>query len=304
MPAGLAFPSDSPASIAMNTNAAAAPRVFCYAFAFCAVELRKNFERSRPAMSQENLRDAHALFTASPDFAITQVHEVDDRLLKRPAMSQENLCDAHALLTASPDFAITQELKVEERVRTLAPPAIKQILGTACTASYCALNCARPSRDSLSISHASPACDELLFTSSGDLTLTVLPKLQHLHRAAITQACAADTHTRSDVWSCTPLNLAHFHIKCLPQRLLFYSHRSANTNFNFSAARRLFQFAMNAEAEYKLVIGVTIQKLKVDSATIGRLRECANYKVFVEGLDRAFLPHISSEDSARCASRC
>ena len=52
---------------------------------------------------------------------------------------------------------------------------------------------------------------------------------------------------------------------------------------------------MNAEAEDKFFTGVTIKKLRVDSATISRLRECAIYEVCVEGLDRAFLPLIASE---------
>ena len=103
-PAQLALPSDLSASIAMNTTAVAVPRVFCYAVAFRAVEVQKNFEQSRPAMSKKNLRDANALFTASPDFAITRVQEVEDNLLKRA------------------------------RLRTLATRAVKQILGTTCTA--------------------------------------------------------------------------------------------------------------------------------------------------------------------------
>ena len=120
-------------------------------------------------------------------------------------MSQENLFDAHALFTASPDFAITRVPKVENhllkraRVRPLAPRALKQIPGTACTASHCALNCGRPSRDSLFTSNASPACNELLSISARYLTPTVLLQWQHLHCAAITQGYAADTHTQSDV---------------------------------------------------------------------------------------------------------
>ena len=181
------------------------------------------------------------------------------------------------------------------RVRILASRALKQMPGSACTAPHCALNCARPSRDSLSTSHASPACDELLSTSARDLSFTVLLEWQHLHRAVITQVCAADTYTRSDVWSCTQLNLAQLYIKCSPQRSPFYFHRRANSYFNSSAARRLFHFAMNVEAEDNLFIGVTIKKLKIDSSTISGLGESAIYEACVEGLDRAFLPLIASE---------
>lgn len=74
----------------------------------------------------------------------------------------------------------------------------------------------------------------------------------------------------------------------------FYTHRCANLKINFLVARRLFQFAINAETENKLFTGVTIKKLKVDSATISRIRECAIYEVSVDSLEHAFLTLIAS----------
>ena len=53
---------------------------------------------------------------------------------------------------------------------------------------------------------------------------------------------------------------------------------------------------MNADAKDTLFTAVTITKLKVDSTTIGRLREFAINEVYVENFDRAFLALVASEE--------
>ena len=159
--------------------------------------------------------------------------------LLHTATWQENSCVALA------PFATLQENQFKERVtectrnRTLASRAQKQIPVTARIASPSALNCTRPACDKLFTSHAPPTRGELLSTSARTLTPTVLPDWQHLHRAVIVQGCEADTRMRSDVRSCTPLNLAPLYKKCSPQHSPFFLRVHASSKVVF-ATRRLF----------------------------------------------------------------
>ena len=121
------------------------------------------------------------------------------------------------LATSSRATAHVQQVKKRviecTRSRTLASRAGEQIPGTARVASPTALNCTRPARDMLFTSLALPTRGELVATNALVLTPTVLPDWQQLHRAVIAHVCEADTRMRSDVRSCTPLNIAPLYIK-------------------------------------------------------------------------------------------
>ena len=118
---------------------------------------------------------------------------------------------------------------------------------------------------------------------------------QHLHLQSIAQCCAAVSHTPRDACNCTPLNLGALYIKCSPQQSQNNSLRRVDFQFDFSAARRLFDQEMNAEADERLYTDVTIRKLKVDSKNIERVRECAIFEVMVKNLDRAYLAVVAGE---------
>ena len=73
-------------------------------------------------------------------------------------------------------------------------------------------------------------------------------------------------------------NFEQLYIKSSPQHSPFISFSFAKSNL-FLVARRLFAFAMNADANEKLFNGVVIRKVQVDDTTIKRLRECAVFDV-------------------------
>ena len=52
---------------------------------------------------------------------------------------------------------------------------------------------------------------------------------------------------------------------------------------------------MSSDAEDRLFNGASIAAVRVDNATLSRLRECAVYEVCVAGIDRAFLALLASE---------
>ena len=52
---------------------------------------------------------------------------------------------------------------------------------------------------------------------------------------------------------------------------------------------------MSIEAEDSLFNGASIGAVRVDNATLSRLRECAVYEVCVAGIDRAFWALLASE---------
>ena len=160
--------------------------MYCYAVVSRAAQVQKNYGLLRITSSQENLYVAHARLATSSR-ATAHVQQVKERVIE---------CT---------------------RSRTLASCADEQIPVTARIASPSALNYTRPARDMLFTSLAPPTRKELVATNALALTPTVLPDWQHLHRAVIAQGCEADTRMRSDVRSCTPLNLATLYIKCSPQ---------------------------------------------------------------------------------------
>ena len=209
------------------------------------------------------------------------------------ATSQENSCVALA------PFATSQENQFKERVtkctrnRTLESRAHEQIPGNARIASPSAVNCTRPPCDKLFTSRAPPTRGELLSTSARALTPTVLFDWQQLHRAVIAQGCEAGTRMRSDVRSSIHLNLAPLYIKCSPKHLPSLSHCDAHSTF-FFATRRLFYQAMSSDAEDRLFNEASIKAVRIDNATLSRLRECAVYEVCVAGIDRAFLAFLAS----------
>ena len=102
-----------------------------------------------------------------------------------------------------------------------------------------------------------------------------------MHSHSIAQCCAAVSHTPNDARNCTPLNLEVLYIKSSPQQLPNNTLRRFDFQFDLSAARRLFVQEINAEAEERLYTDVTIRKMKVDSKTIERVRECAIFEVMV-----------------------
>ena len=57
----------------------------------------------------------------------------------------------------------------------------------------------------------------------------------------------------------------------------------------------MFAFAMNANAEEKLLDGVVIRRVQVDDITIKHFRECAVFDVCVDNIDRAFFAFLASE---------
>ena len=99
---------------------------------------------------------------------------------------------------------------------------------------------------------------------------------------------------RSDVRSSTPLNLAPLYIKCSPQHSLSFPRCHASSKV-FFATRRLYPQAMNSDAEDRLFNGASIVAVRVDNATLSRLRKCAVYELCVAGMDRAFLAFLASE---------
>ena len=52
---------------------------------------------------------------------------------------------------------------------------------------------------------------------------------------------------------------------------------------------------MSSDAEDRLFNVTSIGAVRVDNATLSRLRECAVYDVCVAGMDRAFLAFLTSE---------
>ena len=52
---------------------------------------------------------------------------------------------------------------------------------------------------------------------------------------------------------------------------------------------------MSNDAEDRLFNGASIEAVRVDNATLSRLRECAVYEVCVAGIDREFLALLASE---------
>ena len=52
---------------------------------------------------------------------------------------------------------------------------------------------------------------------------------------------------------------------------------------------------MSSNAEDRLLNGASIGAVRVDNATLSRLRECAVYEVCIAGIDRAFLALLASE---------
>ena len=270
----------------MSSSAAATQRVYCYAVASRAAQVQKNFGLLHTARSQENLCVALAPLSTS----------------------QENSCVALAPLATSKEnsrvalapCATSQESQFKERVtectrnRTLASRAHEQITETARIASPSALNCTRPAGDKLFTSRAPPTRGELLPTSARTLTPTVLPDWQHLHRVVIAQGCEADTRMRSDVRSCTTLNLAPLYIKYSPQYSPSLLYCDASSKF-FFVTRRLVSQAMSSDGEERLCNGASLGAVRVDNATLSRLRECAVYEVCVAGMDRAFLAFLASK---------
>ena len=236
----------TPTSIALSSSAARSHRVYCYAVASCAPQVQRNFGLLHTATSQENLSDALAPSATSARVATAHVQQFKDRVTEYT------------------------------RSRTLVPRV--QIPVTARIAWPSALNCKRPVCDKLFTSRAPPTRGELLPTSALALTPTVLPDWQHLHPAVIAQGCKADTRMRSDVRSCTPLNLVPLYIKCSPQHSPSFSRCHANSKV-FFATRRLFPQAMSSDAEDRLFNGVSIGAVRVDNATLSRLRECAVCRV-------------------------
>ena len=57
----------------------------------------------------------------------------------------------------------------------------------------------------------------------------------------------------------------------------------------------MFPQAMSSDAEDRLFTAASIGAVRVDNATLSRLRECALYEVCVAGIDRAFLALLASE---------
>ena len=248
----------APARIALSSSAATTQRVYCYAVASRAAQVQKNFG------------------------------------LLHTATSQENSCVALGPLATSQEKQFKERVTESTRNSTLASRAHERIPGTARIASPSAFNCTRPAFDKSFTSGAPPTRGELLPTSARTLTATVLPDWQHLHRAVIAQGCEADTRMRNDVWSCTPLNLAPLYIKCSPQHLPSFSRCHASSKVYF-ATRRLFLQTMSSDAEDRLFNGASIGAVRVDNATLSRLRECAVYEVCVAGIDRAFLAFLAIE---------
>ena len=100
-------------------------------------------------------------------------------------------------------------------------------------------------------SFAPPTHGELVIKSGRTLMPTVLPDWQHLHRAAIAQVCEPGTRMRSNVQSCTPLNLAPLvcarvraRSRLCSRRLLF----AQSSPRAFSCSRRLLFAASPARA--------------------------------------------------------
>ena len=58
---------------------------------------------------------------------------------------------------------------------------------------------------------------------------------------------------------------------------------------------------MSSDAEDRLFNGASIGAVRVDNATLSRLRECAVYEVCVAGIDRAVLAILASFSSMRAA---
>ena len=52
---------------------------------------------------------------------------------------------------------------------------------------------------------------------------------------------------------------------------------------------------MSSDAEYRLFNGASIGAVRVDNATLSRLREWAVYEVCVAGMDREFLAFLARE---------
>ena len=231
--------------------------------------------------------------------AVTQQNSSYHYLL-RAAKCYENVRESHAPLSheylTSRDQQFEGSSAARTRCRTLDQCALQQqIPGTACTASPCALNSVRPSpRLTLFTTSTPPTRDDLLSTSAHSLRPSVLPVWQHLHAHSIAQCCAAISHTPSDARNCTPLNLGALYIKCSLQQSPNNSIRRVDFKFDSSAARRLFVQEMNAEADERLYTDVTIKKIKVDSMTVERLRQCAIFEVIIENLDRAFLAVVAN----------
>ena len=182
---------------------------------------------------------------------------------------QENLCVALAQIATSQKNQFKERVTECTRNRTLASRAHERIHVTARIASLSALNCTRSACDKLFTSRAPPTRGKLLPSSARALTPTVFPDWQHLHRAVNAQGCEADTRMRSDVRSCTLLNLAPLYIKCLPQHSPSLSHCDASSKF-FLATRKLFSQAMSSDAEDRLFNGASIKAVRVDNATLSR----------------------------------
>ena len=229
----------APVSIALNSTPATTQRVYCYAVASRAAQVQKNYGLLHIATSEENLYVAHAPLATSSR-ATAHVQQVKERVIK---------CT---------------------RSRTLASRADEQIPGTVRITSPTALNCTRPERDMLFTSLAPPTHGELVPISARTLTPTLLADWQHLHRAVIAHSCEADTRTRSNIRSCTPLNHAPLYIKCSSQHSPSFSRCHASSKV-FFATRRLFPKAMSTDAEERLFNGASIGAVRVYNATLSRL---------------------------------
>ena len=253
----------APANIVLNTSAAAIQRVYCYAVASSAANVQENFGLLSKATPHSFA--ALGLRATSSDCKIAQVQKFKERLAKRT------------------------------RMRTLASRAHEQFPGNACKASPCAFNFARLARDNLYTLRAPQPRNEILSTSARALMPTVLPEWQHLHCAVIAIDYELNTRTRCDVRTCIQLEIAPLYIKCCSsQHSPFYSQSLANLKLSF-ATRTLFFSMMSCEQEDRLFNSVIIRGQRVESAIIGRLRECAVYEVCIEGLDCAFLAFLASE---------